>query len=97
MIVRLPRLDRIVGGHFDGFRTTVDDHSLKVIAWILVGTSVMGLVILVGDPITAPRRPKRLAWRRKQIRAARSSRPFRPSGGSRRVATPTAVTTAVSA
>lgn len=57
------------------FRTTVDDHGLKAIAWILIGVSLMGLVILAADPITAPRRTRRPARLRRHTRAAKSSRP----------------------
>jgi ADP-ribose pyrophosphatase YjhB (NUDIX family) len=48
------------------FHTTVDDHGLHVIAWILVGVSIIGLVALTADPITAPQRPFR---RRKHLHA----------------------------
>lgn len=41
------------------FHTTVDDHGLHVIARILVGVSIVGLISLAADPITAPHSPFR--------------------------------------
>jgi hypothetical protein len=38
------------------FQTAVDDHGLHVIDWALVGVSIIGLIALATDPITAPRR-----------------------------------------
>jgi MFS family permease len=52
------------------FHAVVDDHGLHVIAWILVGVSVIGLIALAVDPITTPHGLRRVFRTRRNQRRA---------------------------